>query len=236
MVLGYFGKTPAKPDAEIVKLAAQQLGKEPTTEDVHDINDRDPELGIEAARDMLTKNGLETSEENIFIAATCEQKGIDFLKGESPLMQPLKETEIKKQVEKTLKENKKLTEEVVEDLGLASSGASGEPESYTVTVDGKAYHVNVAPGTGEIQNVQAASAASTGGNADGVVITAPMPGTVVRTEVEEGDAISEGDTIVVVESMKMENPIKASVSGVIGELMIKKGDSLSDGDSVARID
>ena len=82
MVLGYFGQTPALPDPEIVRLAAEQLGLEPTTEDVHDINDRNPELGIPYNKSLLEKAKLPLTEENIFIAATCGAKGIAFLQGD----------------------------------------------------------------------------------------------------------------------------------------------------------
>jgi len=83
MVLGYFGKTPVPPDPEVVKIASEQLNLEPTTETVIDINERDPKKGIAAARKMLQEAGLPESDENIFIAAACEQKGITFLKGDA---------------------------------------------------------------------------------------------------------------------------------------------------------
>ena len=82
MVLGYFGKTPAAPDPEVVKIAAGQLGLQPTSEMVIDINERDPKKGMAAARKMLEEAGLPASDENIFIAAACGEKGITFLKGE----------------------------------------------------------------------------------------------------------------------------------------------------------
>ncbi|MDA3957308.1 biotin attachment protein, partial [Oceanispirochaeta sp.] len=77
MVLGYFGKTPLPPDAEIMKICQEQIGLEPTTELVVDINDRNEKLGIEAAKKMLKENGItDLSDENIFIAAACQDKGI----------------------------------------------------------------------------------------------------------------------------------------------------------------
>ena len=82
MVLGYFGRTPASPDPEVVKLAAEQLGLQSTTEDVHDINDRNPELGIAYNRSLLQKAHIPQTDENIFIAATCGAKGIAFLQGD----------------------------------------------------------------------------------------------------------------------------------------------------------
>ncbi len=83
MVLGYFGKTPVEPDPEVVRIASAQLKLEPTTEAVIDINERDPQKGIAAARRMLEEASLPASDENIFIAAACGQKGITFLKGEA---------------------------------------------------------------------------------------------------------------------------------------------------------
>ncbi len=85
MVLGYFGKTPAAPHPKVVKLASEQLGLQPTRRSPLDINDADPNKGIAAARKMLADAGLPDSDENIFIAATCLEKGIAFLKGEAKI-------------------------------------------------------------------------------------------------------------------------------------------------------
>ena len=85
MVLGYFGKTPVEPDPEIVKLAQDQLKLEPTIEIPVDINDRDSSKGVEAAKQLLQEAELPSTEENIFIAATCKEKGIQFLKGEAQI-------------------------------------------------------------------------------------------------------------------------------------------------------
>ena len=83
MVLGYFGKTPVPPDTDVVKLAEEQLGLPPTTEKVLTLNDADPTKGVAAAKQTLEDAGLPTTDENIFIAAACKEKGIRFLKGEA---------------------------------------------------------------------------------------------------------------------------------------------------------
>ncbi len=89
MVLGYFGKTPAAPDPEVVKLAAAQLKLEPTTANPRELNDKNPNLGIEHAKKVLTENNLPITDENIFIISTCDEtsnpKGLKFLKGERPI-------------------------------------------------------------------------------------------------------------------------------------------------------
>ena len=79
MLLGYFGKTPVEPDQKIKKLASTQLNLEPTDEDIHDINDRNSKLGVDYNKKLLEEEGLEVTEENIFISATCGSQGISFL-------------------------------------------------------------------------------------------------------------------------------------------------------------
>lgn len=83
MVLGYYGKTPGIPDAEILKLAQKKLKKDPTNNNPVDINGKDKSKGIKAAKKILKENGIEINDENIFIVSTCSQKGIDFLLGKA---------------------------------------------------------------------------------------------------------------------------------------------------------
>jgi pyruvate carboxylase subunit B len=135
MVLGYFGRTPVEPDPEIVKLASEKLGLEPTTENPLDIADRDPAKSIAHWKKVLEEEGLETTEENIFIAASCERKGIAFLKGEGPLM-----------VRKVGEAAERKEEPVVP----KEKGGAKVAGSYTVMVDGRRYSVQVAEGDEEI--------------------------------------------------------------------------------------
>jgi len=79
MVLGYFGQTPVKPDPEIVKLAEKQRKKPVFTGDPLDRT----EPGIPKATKILEEHNLPVTDENIFIVATCEEKGLDFLLGKS---------------------------------------------------------------------------------------------------------------------------------------------------------
>jgi len=226
MVLGYFGKTPVEPDPEIVKLAAEQLGKEPTTEKVVDINDRDETKGIEAARKMLKAENLEETEENIFIAATCKEKGIQYLKGEA-------RTNVRK-----IDRSKQAAEE---------SGA-GAPSAYTVTVNNTPYTVKLENGNALVNgvsysvDVKAADKNAAPGSAGGAAssgethrVEAPMPGLVLRIEKNPGESVQEGDLIMVMEAMKMENEIHAPASGTIREVAVKQGDQLKAGDLLAVI-
>jgi pyruvate carboxylase subunit B len=211
MVLGYFGKTPVEPDADIVKIASQQLKLEPTTKTVLEINDNNPELGIDAAEKTLIKNEIEITDENVFIAATCKEKGIAFLQGKAI-------ANIRK-IEKT--------------ETASASGADG----YTVTVNGKKYAVKfegdkaLVNGTsyniGVTEGISEASASgSTGESGTGLPINAPMPGLVLRLSVNDGDMVEEGDELVVMEAMKMETPVLAPASGTIQNISIAQGDQV----------
>lgn len=85
MVLGYFGKTPVEPAAEVVKAASEQLGLQPTVKTPLEINDADPKKGLKPAKEKLEAAGLPVTDENVFIVATCADKGLMFLKGESKI-------------------------------------------------------------------------------------------------------------------------------------------------------
>jgi acetyl-CoA carboxylase biotin carboxyl carrier protein len=61
-------------------------------------------------------------------------------------------------------------------------------------------------------------------------VEAHITGTVWKIEVEVGDRIEEGDTVVVLESMKMEMPVEAEDGGVVKEILVNEGQSVSEGD------
>ena len=77
--------------------------------------------------------------------------------------------------------------------------------------------------------------ASSGGSGSGDV-TAPMQGTIVRVLVAVGDTVDVGDTIVVLEAMKMENNVAAEKAGTIKEIRVAEGDSVGGGDIIAVIE
>ncbi len=78
------------------------------------------------------------------------------------------------------------------------------------------------------------SASGGGGGGDGE-ITAPMQGTIVKVNVSEGDTVSAGDTICVLEAMKMENNLTAETDGTVTSLNVSEGDSVGGGDVIAVI-
>ncbi len=62
------------------------------------------------------------------------------------------------------------------------------------------------------------------------VVEAHITGTVWKIEVEVGDQVDEGDTVVILESMKMEMPVEAEDPGVVREITVQEGQSVSEGD------
>jgi biotin carboxyl carrier protein len=57
-----------------------------------------------------------------------------------------------------------------------------------------------------------------------------MPGSILEVKVNVGDNVNEGDVLVVLEAMKMENELTASQSGTVGQVLVKKGDTVNSGD------
>jgi acetyl-CoA/propionyl-CoA carboxylase biotin carboxyl carrier protein len=66
-------------------------------------------------------------------------------------------------------------------------------------------------------------------------LTAPMQGTIVKVSVVEGDEVGEGDLVVVLEAMKMEQPITAHRSGVVGRVAAAVGDAVTSGQVLLEI-
>lgn len=58
-------------------------------------------------------------------------------------------------------------------------------------------------------------------------IKAPMPGTIVRLEVKKGQVVAEGETLLFLEAMKMENPIVAKVAGTVADVLVNVGDRVA---------
>ena len=63
-------------------------------------------------------------------------------------------------------------------------------------------------------------------------IEAHITGTVWKIEVAEGDSVDEGDTVVILESMKMEMPVEAEDAGTVKEISVEEGQAVSEGDTL----
>ena len=67
-------------------------------------------------------------------------------------------------------------------------------------------------------------------------VEAHITGTVWKIEVEVGDTVQEGDTVLILESMKMEMPVEAEDPGVVKEILVAEGESVSEGDTLVVLD
>ncbi len=214
MVLGYFGKTPVEPDAEVKKLAAKQLNLEPTTELAIDIADKDETKSIAYVKSLLEKEGIAVSEENIFIAAACKEKGIVYLKGEAKV---------------NVRKNASMPKQ---------NSISADENKFTVSVNGNKYHVEVSAGFDKDVNIKSVQKADTQENimqnadsSEGV--QAGISGNVFKIYINEGEEVKSGQVVMVLEAMKMEIEVNAPKDGIIEKICVKTGDSVSENDLVA---
>ena len=228
MVLGYFGKTPVPPDPEIVKKAAEFMASNeltkpystPTTKTVLELNDADPNKGGAVAKKALEDAGLPVTDENIFIAASCKEKGILFLKDPSKAPMGCR---------------------FAED---AAAKPAPSKDGVTVTINGKAYGVKITgDGKAVVNGKEVAFKAEAGVKAaapaaaapvGGTEVKAPVPGTILRITAQSGTAVSKGDEILVMDVMKMETPVTAPCDGTV-TLAVGATDKVATGDLLATI-
>jgi len=222
MVLGYFGKTPVTPDSDVVALASAQLKLAPTTRNAMDLADEDDAKSLLHVKQTLEKENIPVTDENLFIAAACKEKGVAFLKGEAKI---------------NVRKISPAKEEVV---------ALGGNE-YTVTVNGQKYHVkseensSVLLVNGEIYDIEvqegceegfaetSSTTATTASSSNGLEIKAGLPGSIFKVLVNAGDRVAKGQPVIVIEAMKMEIEVAAPQDGIVSMVKVKQGDTVVNG-------
>ena len=121
---------------------------------------------------------------------------------------------------------------------------------YKVTLNGRTYEVEVeagkamlldeyeaiapsapaaAPAAAPVAAAPAAAPAAPAVTAAGQAVNAPMPGTILKVAVTAGQAVKEGELLVVLEAMKMENEIFAPKAGTVAQVLVNKGSSVDTG-------
>ena len=159
--------------------------------------------------------------DNVLIYALFPQIGLKFLqnKGNPEAFEPAPGND----TEATGQTNQPVTS------GATTSG----PESYQVNVNGKNYSVTVAP-DGQVADIKASSESSTASEpqpaqSSGEALEAPMAGNIFKIETKVGEQVEAGQTLIILEAMKMETEVKAVNSGVVSEILVAEGDSVKVG-------
>ena len=152
-------------------------------------------------------------------------------------------------------------EEAQDRWGTGSSGAGSDEDvverEFTVEVNGKRFQVNLeeraelaanrpGPAAGAGSSNGGGSSGGGGGSggggsapavsAEGEVVNAEMQGTILETNVGEGDEVESGDVICVLEAMKMENDVVAEIGGTVSEVAVEEGQSVDQGDPLVVLD
>ena len=130
--------------------------------------------------------------------------------------------------------------------GAASSGSGGN--AFTVTVGGQSYGVEFgddgkATVNGTAYDVSVSEGLSGGGSGgaaaapagDTKPVQAPMPGAVFAFKKNVGEAVKEGEPIIILEAMKMEMPVNAPCDGTVAEILVAKGDQVGAGQTLATV-
>jgi pyruvate carboxylase subunit B len=209
MVLGYYGNTPVEPDKTVVELAKKQLNLGPTNKTVIELQDEDPSKGIDAAIKVLKENNLDVNDENIFIVASCKNKGVQYLLGNAKVM-------IRKKVKKpTIGSSSSYS------IALDGTTYSVQVENNKVLVDGHEYEVSIGTSEEKEQPVKTKTSSQELQN-----IQAPMAGQVLKILKKKGDTVREGDVVFMLEAMKMEIEVKTPFSGTIVNILTHVGDAV----------
>ncbi|MQY55250.1 MAG: pyruvate carboxylase subunit B [Dehalococcoidia bacterium] len=248
-VYGLYGKPPAEVDPEVQKLVLKgyERGEEPITCRAADILEPEMEKAKEATKEIAKDIG------DVLVYALYPTTGMRFLKWKYGLEEPPPETkpktleDVKREDELIAKAKAgKLEEKVEKPVPPKGPGL----RAYNVFVGDEYYQVAVEPvGGTQIINRPHASAAplkpaetvaaretkEAPAVAPEGAILAPMPGIVIRYEVALGQAVKAGDTIVILEAMKMESVLPAPIDGTVKELRVKPGDRVAKDDVIAVI-
>ena len=160
----------------------------------------------EDAKRAVDALGLAKQEEDYLTYALYPQVALKFLQG----------TAVEEQLIKT------------QPAATSSAPLKAEPMALNVEIDGESYLVKVAPAGMTLAEAQPKAPK------DG--LTVPMQGVIIRYKVKKGDKVAEGDAVVVIEAMKMEQNILADKNGTVKEIYINEGTTVTPGDVLMSIE
>ena len=221
---GEYGAAPAPMNKELQERVLD--GKEVMTCRPADVLESEMDKLTDELKKLAEEKGIKLAdnvEDDVLTYALFPQIGLKFLEN---------------------RDNPDAFEPIPSAEDVAPAKKAEGPETYTVDVNGKKYVVAVSEG-GEISQIQgeggAASAPAASSSApapaagEGEPLVAPLGGNIFKVLVSPGDAVEEGDVLIILEAMKMETEVRAPKAGTIGEVFIKVGDAVSPDDEMLTI-
>ncbi|MDA1188560.1 MAG: pyruvate carboxylase subunit B [Chloroflexi bacterium] len=239
-VYGLYGRPPAPIESEVMQTALKDYEKGQTPISEKPSATLEPEM--DRARDAVKDISSDTGD--VLIYALYPTTGLKFLHikhGQEEMPEDMKNVG---RVTPTTPAPQK--QAAVQETPAASEFA----RTFNVFVDGERFEVVVDPVGGEERPQapqggkpakqsekpkQKVKTSHPDAGPDDVVMPAPMPGLLLRYLVEEGAAVNTGDSLVVMEAMKMENTLPATASGTVKKLTLVAGASVKKGDVLAII-
>ena len=234
---GLYGQPPQAMNKKVIKkiLTGYERGQTPTTKRPADV--LEPEL--EDAKKAIAD--ISTDPRDVIIYALYPVTGLQFLKYKHGIDTPASPDPQKATP---------IISSKVAQTGITKAGS----KSYTVHVGEETFEIVVESAASNNQGVRTFREPKSGGRPvqpppgmsqqitsaisepeGGFLLTAPMPGLVVKYEVVVGDRVSKGQTLVVVEAMKMQNLLPSNINGIVLELPRNNGDRVAKGDALAII-
>ena len=225
-LLGKYGKAPGEVKKELVDRVVAETGQQPITQRPADFID--PEFDKDK-KELREKLGREPkSDEDVVTYALFPEVALEFLDIRDGLKQP-------EPPKPKAKEAAKAAAPAPAATPVAGSS------SFRVTVNGKSYEVsveNTSGGNPQVTSVkpQAPQAApKPAPPAEGKTVKAPLTGDVLRLLVGEGDAVKNGQEILILEAMKMETKVVSPFDGTIAQFLVQPGDKVQNGDPLVVI-
>ncbi|MEQ3515520.1 sodium-extruding oxaloacetate decarboxylase subunit alpha [Pseudoalteromonas sp. BZB3] len=222
---GEYGSTPAEVDSELqqrVLDGAEAITCRPADLIDAELDSLEAELVAKAKEDNIEL--AEEQVDDVLTYALFPQIGLKFLKNRNnpDAFEP----------KPTL-----VTTEKPAPAAKPASPQKQSTERYSVQVDGKVYDVVVAPG-GELKEVQVKDSELIPQSASvstSETLNAPLAGNIFKLLVRAGDAVAEGDVVMIMEAMKMETEVRATHSGTVANVLVSEGDSVATGDAMIEL-
>ncbi len=216
-ILGKYGKAPGEIRKDLVERVVAETGQQPITKRPADYIE--PELEKDR-RELAEKLGMQPrSDEDVVTYALFPEVGLEFIQIRDGMKKPEPAKPAPAKAQKP-----------------SPAPQEPTPATYRITVNGKTYEVSIEDATGfSVQPRADEPPTKKAIPTDGRTVKAPLSGDVLRILKQEGDEVSQGEEIIVLEAMKMETKVVSPHEGRVAHLLVKPGDKVENGDPLVVI-